>query len=262
MVDAYDVLADVYEWLVPPPLLTPTGAAAAFAGVTDMLDAGARVLDCAAGTGQLAVGLALAGFEVVASDGSAAMVRRTRELAGRHGVAIAAAHCEWADLATQDWHGSFDAVFCVGNSLTHAVGPAGRRTALHAMAQVLRDDGLLVLTSRNWERVREQGSGLQVGEHLVERDGQRALVVHGWTIAPAWDDRHTLDVAVARIDDAGGVTTSAEKLSFWPFRRDDLAADLRAAGLEPATSTYRDQDERYLVTARARPRHDDRHSGE
>jgi 2-polyprenyl-3-methyl-5-hydroxy-6-metoxy-1,4-benzoquinol methylase len=76
--DSYDALAGVYEWLVPEALLTPQGSAAAFADVVDMLPAGARVLDCAAGIGQLAVGLALRGFEVVASDASRAMVERAR----------------------------------------------------------------------------------------------------------------------------------------------------------------------------------------
>jgi hypothetical protein len=51
----------VYDWLVPDALLTPDGSLAAFSELVDGLEPGGRVLDCAAGTGQLAVGLALAG---------------------------------------------------------------------------------------------------------------------------------------------------------------------------------------------------------
>jgi 2-polyprenyl-3-methyl-5-hydroxy-6-metoxy-1,4-benzoquinol methylase len=69
---AYDGLADVYEWLVPDALLTPEGTVAAFGGSVS-LPRGGRVLDCACGIGQLAVGLALCGFDVVASDASPAM---------------------------------------------------------------------------------------------------------------------------------------------------------------------------------------------
>jgi hypothetical protein len=47
------------------------------------------------------------------------------------------------------------------------------------------------------------------------------------------------------------VTTHAERLVFWPFRHEDLEADLRAAGLEPSSSTYAPEVERYFVTARA-----------
>ena len=77
----YEGLAAVYEFLVPDELLEPAGAAAAFAALLDGLPAGARVLDCAAGTGELAVGLALRGFDVTASDASPAMIARARALA-------------------------------------------------------------------------------------------------------------------------------------------------------------------------------------
>ena len=76
--EMYGTLAAVYDWLVPDALLAPAGSVAAFAQVVDGLGSGARVLDCAAGTGHLAVGLALRGFRVVATDASSAMIQRTR----------------------------------------------------------------------------------------------------------------------------------------------------------------------------------------
>jgi SAM-dependent methyltransferase len=252
--DAYDALAGVYQWLVPEPLLTPEGSVAAFASVVDTLRPGARVLDCAAGTGQLAVGLALRGFDVVASDASSGMIERTRRLATDHRVDLAAVSCTWEQLGDQGWADAFDAVFCVGNSLTHAAGRAGRRAALGAMAGVLREDGLLVVTSRNWERVREKGSGLQVADNVTERDGKRGLVIHAWTVAQSWDEPHDVDVAVALLDPAGGVTTHGLRLQFWPFTRHTLDEDLHAVGLMPASSTYAHEAERYLITAlRHRP---------
>jgi SAM-dependent methyltransferase len=246
----YGTLAEVYDWLVPEVLLTPEGSVAAFAAVVDELPAGARVLDCAAGTGPLAVGLALRGFEVAASDASAAMVEHTRALAARHGVALDARVCAWEDLDRQGWAGVFDAVFCVGNSLPHAAGSAARRAALAEMGGVLRDGGRLAVTSRNWERVRARGPGLEVADRVAERPGGRGLVVHAWTIPEDWEARHHLDVAVAVLDAAGGVTSRGERLAFWPFTHETLDADLRAAGLEPATSTYDPEVDRYLVTAR------------
>jgi SAM-dependent methyltransferase len=254
---SYEALAGVYEWLVPEPLLTPEGSVAAFAGVVDTLQDGARVLDCAAGIGQLAVGLALRGFEVVASDASPAMVERTRALAERLGVDVSAMTCEWDHLARQGWQDSFDAVFCIGNSLTHAAGKGHRRAALWGMASVLRDRGLLVLTSRNWERVRAEGSGLRVVDRLVERGSERALVIHAWTIADSWEDRHYVDVAVARLGSSGRVTARSERLSFWPFRHEELDDELRAVGLSPESTTYTCEVERYLVTARRHTKRSD-----
>src|SRR4051812_34619866 len=150
----YETLAAVYDWLVPDALLTPEGSADAFAPALAELPRGARVLDCAAGTGQLAVGLALRGFAVTATDGSPRMIARARALAARHGVALEAATCAWAELGGRPWAERFDAVLCVGNSLTHAEGRAGRREALAGMARSLRPGGLLLVTSRNWEELR------------------------------------------------------------------------------------------------------------
>jgi 2-polyprenyl-3-methyl-5-hydroxy-6-metoxy-1,4-benzoquinol methylase len=108
---AYDTLAEVYDWLAPDALLTPEGSVDAFAGaVVDALEPGSRVLDCAAGTGQLAVGLALRGFDVVATDASAGMIDCTRRLARERGAELEARACAWEDLPAQGWRDGFDAV--------------------------------------------------------------------------------------------------------------------------------------------------------
>lgn len=246
----YDTLAGVYDWLVPEPLLTPAGAVDAFATVVDSLGPGARVLDCAAGTGQLSVGLALRGHDIIASDASAAMIERTRALARAHDVDVPAVVCAWEALEDQGWRSAFDAVFCVGNSIVHAGPRPRRRAALAAMADVLRDGGLLVVTSRNWELVRAQGSGLQVADRLTERHGRPGLVIHGWTLPEHTDDPLHVDVAVAFLDGGGAVTTYGERLEVWPFTSDQLDADLRACGLTPELTTYTAEAARYLVTAR------------
>jgi len=78
----------VYEWVIPDGMLTPADSVAAFGDLVKSLPPDARVLDCACGTGQLAVGLAGLGLDVVATDASAGMVRRTEQLAAEHGVLV------------------------------------------------------------------------------------------------------------------------------------------------------------------------------
>ena len=82
----YDALAEVYEWLISDAKLAPAEFAASFDDVLSLLPSNAHVLDCSCGTGQLAVGLAGRGMQVVATDASEAMVRRTAELSEEFGA--------------------------------------------------------------------------------------------------------------------------------------------------------------------------------
>jgi SAM-dependent methyltransferase len=247
--DDYNTLASVYDWIVPPEMLTPAGSAAAFLPYLEDLEPGARVLDCAAGTGPLAVGLARHGFDVTATDASAGMVERTRALAAREGVDLTARECRWEDLQTQGF-ARFDAVLCVGNSLAHAPGRDARRAALRAMAATMNPGAPLVLTSRNFELMRDVDPGLQVFDEVVERDGRRGVVIYSWWLADDWEDEHSFDVAVALVGDDGAVTTLGERLSFWPYSYATLREDLEAAGLRTETTTFEKEVDRYLVTAR------------
>jgi SAM-dependent methyltransferase len=216
----YAALADVYDFLVPEALLSPEGSAAAYEPVLAELEPGARVLDCACGTGTLAAGIALRGFDVRASDASPEMVARTRARG------VAAEVRRWEELDG----GPFDAVLCIGNSLTHA---EDRVAALAGMRRVARDGALLAVTSRTWERPQE------AGEEVVERGGRRATIRRSW-VPGALVVEVEVDGALYR-----------EELAYWPFTHDELDADLRAAGWAPATSTWSPDVDRYLVTARA-----------
>lgn len=197
----------------------------AFAAFVDPLAPGARVLDAACGIGLLATGLALRGLRTEATDASPGMVARTRETAARHGADVRAGVCAWEDLPPG---ARFDAVFCVGNSIGHA---RDRRAAITALARTLEPGGVLVLTSRNWERERARGS---------RTDG-----THTWEIPDGWDAPHHVTVT------AGGVS---ERLTYWPFTFAQLKEDLAAADLEPGESTYTPVQDRYVISATGYPR--------
>ena len=192
------------------------------------LPPGARVLDCACGTGTLAVGLALRGFEVSASDASEAMVARTRALAAAHGVRVEASVRVWEELDG----GPFDAVFCVGNSITHA---RDRRAALAGMRGVLRDGaGLLALDLAHLGAPAGGGGG----GRGARRPARARARTRGTPASSRWRSPST-------------APTHAERLAYWPFTHEELQADLLATGFEPVASTFSLEAPRYLVTSRA-----------
>lgn len=245
----YETLDDVYEWLMPDAKLTPAGSVDAFADVLQWLPPNARVLDCSCGTGQLAVGLAARGLDVVASDASAGMVRRTQQLAAEHGVELQTFQSLWHTLSDHLEPQTFDMVLCVGNSLTHAIGTSGRMTALGAMSRLLQPGGRLVLTSRTWELIRAGGTRLDVRDRVIRRRGRDGLLMYYWQIEDGWEDEHHLDIAVVLIEPDGSVRTYSERLSIWPYRYGDLVAELHAAGLKIESSTFDAVVEGYTVVA-------------
>src|SRR3954447_24183013 len=249
VVTGYDALAEVYEWLISDAKLAPPEFAASFGDVLSLLPSNAHVLDCSCGTGQLAVGLAGLGMQVVATDASEAMVRRTAELAEEFKASVRTVRADWQELPDRFDDATFDMVFCVGNSLHHAVGATGRFAALESMSRLLRHGGRLVLTSRTWELVRAKGSRLDVSDRLVRRNGRDAVVIYRWEIAPHWEDEHHIEIAVAQVDAAGSVLVRSELLSSWPYRYDELRSELQSVGLGVEKSTFDPDAEEYMVVA-------------
>lgn len=246
---SYDELADVYEWLITDAKLAPADFAESFDDVVTLLPSNARVLDCSCGTGQLAVGLAARGMQVVATDASEAMVRRTADLAEESGASVQTVRASWEELPDLFDDEVFDMVFCVGNSLHHASGAPGRTAALAAMSRLLRPHGRLILTSRNWELVRARGSRLDIGDRLVRRHGRDAVVVYRWAIAPDWEEEHHIEIAIARVETDASVVVCSEVLSCWPYRYGDLVEELQQVGLRREASTFDPDAENYTVVA-------------
>ncbi|MFF0510196.1 class I SAM-dependent methyltransferase [Streptomyces sp. Tu 4128] len=246
----YGALSDVYEWLIGDDRLTPAKAAAVYCtDVVGSLPPNVRVLDCACGTGQLAVGLASLGLDVVAADASHGMVRRTEKAASEQGVSLRALRASWEELPDHMEDSTFDLVFCVGNSLGHAEGTAGRLTALEAMSRLLNPGGRLVLHSRNWELVRSAGSRVDVRDRLVRRHDRDAVVSYHWQIEQRWEQEHFLEIVVAQIEPDGAVRACSERLSIWPYRYEDLVAQLRSVGLTVQSTTFDPESDGYLVVA-------------
>lgn len=249
MDDNYGALPDVYEWLIPDAKLTPQGAVAAVEDLVRALPVSTRVLDCACGTGQLAVGLADLGMNVVAADASPGMIRRTHELATEHGVSMQTLHARWDELPNHLDVSSFDLIFCVGNSLGHAEGASGRSAALAAMARLLKPGGRLVLTSRDWEHVRANGSRFEIRDRLIRRNGRDALLMYRWEIEQQWEQEHHLEITVAQLEPDGTVRSRSERLSIWPFRYEELVEQLHSVDLKVEATTPTANFHGYTVVA-------------
>jgi sarcosine/dimethylglycine N-methyltransferase len=115
-----------------------------------------RILDVATGTGFHSIRLLKAGFEVVSADGSPEMLAQAFENAKKAGFIMRTIQADWRWLA-RDIHNKFDAVICLGNSLTHLFSEQDRRKALAEFYAALKHDGVLILDQRNYDGILDHG---------------------------------------------------------------------------------------------------------
>ena len=115
-----------------------------------------RVLDVATGTGFHSIRLLKAGFDVTSADGSPEMLAQAFENARQAGFLMRTVHADWRWLS-RDIHNKFDAVICLGNSLTHLFSEQDRRKALAEFYTALTHDGVLVLDQRNYDGILDNG---------------------------------------------------------------------------------------------------------
>jgi glycine/sarcosine/dimethylglycine N-methyltransferase len=115
-----------------------------------------RILDVATGTGFHSIRLLRAGFDVTSADGSPEMLARAFENARRAGFIMRTIHADWRWLS-RDIHNKYDAVICLGNSLTHLFAEQDRRKALAEFYTALRHDGVLILDQRNYDGILDSG---------------------------------------------------------------------------------------------------------
>lgn len=136
------------------------------------------VLDSACGTGHHACLFARWGMDVAGSDLSAAMVEKSRHLAASRNLKIDIRQASF-DRLSQTFDRTFDAVVCVGNSLSAAGSRSTVTDGIADMHQVIRPGGVLMVQVLNYERF---PPGQTVYGEAVHRMhlGQSYLFLKAW----------------------------------------------------------------------------------
>lgn len=186
-----------------------------------------RVLDCACGTGLLALALARHGYEVVGTDASPEMVEQAANRAEREGLSLTLLACRWQDLPRR-FEREFDFVFCSGNSIAHCRDEAEMVASLAGIRAVIKPGGWLILETRDWEmldrnRVRFTSLGLR------ERGGTRCIPLYVWNFAEGATAPVVVEV-VFLFETDGAVSLRSYPITYHPFTARQLGDRLREAG--------------------------------
>ena len=133
------------------------------------------VLDCACGIGTQAIGLALQGYHVRATDLSPAAVRRARTEAKNFGVKIFFGDADFRDLA-RAVDGTFDVVLACDNAVAHLLRNSDLTLAAASMREKLVPGGLLMLSLRDYDQIVQEQAARNAAQHPRHRRRTAHLV--------------------------------------------------------------------------------------
>jgi SAM-dependent methyltransferase len=237
--DFYDAMAPFYHLIYPNWEASISRQAA----LLDTLihdywgDEANSILDASCGIGTQSLGLAQLGYQLTASDLSAASMRRAKAEAQKRHLAI---RFSVADMRQVFRHHAqqFDLVISCDNAVPHLLSDDDIRQALEQFYQCTRPGGGSLISVRDYAQ--ERGSGVEVQPYGVRDDrGARYLVFQ----VREWQGLH-YEVAMYFVEDRGGTacTTQVTRGQYYAIPADHLLTLMREAGFVDVQRF----DERYV----------------
>ncbi|MFH1999830.1 MAG: class I SAM-dependent methyltransferase [Planctomycetota bacterium] len=110
---------------------------------------GQQVADVACGSGMHAVALSKAGFSVTAIDANPVLLNKAEKLAKEKTTELRIAMAKFSDLPGR-FTAVFDAVICMGNSLSLVAPGKELEQALRGIAHMLRPSGMFIAHTLNY----------------------------------------------------------------------------------------------------------------
>jgi SAM-dependent methyltransferase len=188
----------------------------------------ATVLDCTCGIGTQAIGLAMKGYQVHATDLSPKSIERAKEYAASFDLAQPI-HFDVADLLHTPKHPTqFDIVLAFDNPIAHFHSDADLRRAFQTMALQLNDGGLLSTSLRDYDTLAQE-KPRQSHISVSDDENGRRIMFQVWD----WqDDGSHYDSEMFVITQNGNQwQTQSHKAKFRAWQRADVSRILVEAGL-------------------------------
>jgi SAM-dependent methyltransferase len=196
------------------------------------------VLDCCCGIGTQAIGLALLGHRVHATDISQAAVERAAREAAAFGASLTFGVADVRTLA-QQVSGAFDAVIACDNSLPHLLAHDDLRRGVAGMAAKLRPGGVLLATTRDYDALVQERPAATPVRVIAGPPRRVTFQVWDWSA-----DGRSYRVHQFILQEDGGWRMAHHAGEYRALLRDELTDSLVGAGLAevrwltPAESGY------------------------
>jgi len=184
------------------------------------------LLDCSCGIGTQAIGLALQGHEVHATDISEVSVDCAQQEAVKLGVKMQFGVADYRNLSAAVTE-TFDVVLSCDNSISHCLLDEDLAAALNSMKQRIRPGGHLLLSVRNYDAVASDKPRFN-NEHVQDQKDGRRIVFQVWD----WEDdgrRYRIHQFLIR-EENGQYKINHFETRLRALLKDELMAAIHSAG--------------------------------
>jgi 2-polyprenyl-3-methyl-5-hydroxy-6-metoxy-1,4-benzoquinol methylase len=189
-----------------------------------------RILDCACGIGTQTIGLATLGHNLTATDASPRAIDRARieaQKAGFDGILFEVR--EFSSLGER-FDADFEAVLVCDNALPHLLSEEEIREAGTNFHACLKPGGLLLISTRDYDRILAERPGGTLPGRTIE-EGQQRIVFQVWDWGP--DSTYSVDLFILRGSGASWEVKSMQTTSR-AWRREELSRLIGQAGFRHA----------------------------
>jgi len=202
------------------------------------------ILDSACGNGVQATALALNGYNVTATDISSEMVKLANEFSQKHNVSISTEVKAWSELPSV-FQQQFDIVFNVGNSIVHSPNAVARENDISSLVQVLKKKGILVIETRNWEKIVVENNRFTVYDKISYLNKEYIPMYH-WKLNGI-EQEAEVEILFQEIWEDNHVELYENSLSFTPFTHMSLVDTMKKLGLDIIRDTFDKECDWYLI---------------
>ncbi len=198
------------------------------------------LLDCSCGIGTQAIGLALQGHEVHATDLSTVSIDCARQEASKLGVEVTFGVADFRELG-EAVSETFDVVLSCDNSIAHCLKDEDLAAALNSMKARLNPGGLLLISLRDYDALVVDKPRFN-NEHVQDLPDGRRVVFQLWDWADNGRQYRNTQFLIKQTDDGYEVKPFETELR--ALLRDEIVRAVEEAGYEdvrwhvPKESSY------------------------
>ena len=186
------------------------------------------LLDCSCGIGTQAIGLALQGYQVHATDLSTVSIDCATEEASKLGVTMTFGVADFFQLGVTIAD-TFDGVLTCDNSIAHCLQDEDLDAAMTSMQARLNSGGLLLISFRDYDALVADKLRFN-NEHVEDRPDGRRIVFQLWDWAS--DGRSYRNTQFLIKETGGSYEVKHFETKLRVLLRDELMTAVRNAGFE------------------------------